>query len=213
MVKQLRLPLLSGIARRRFSDFLLFGVTVAELILLLQAMPGFSLADWIYVLQHLIVLGIALTRPAPEARDYSLRTSIAVAISYGYPYAQVIYLGWVPGEPVWPAGGFVLIVLSATLSFVSLIVLGRRFGIRPALRGLVTRGPYRVVRHPIYFAYLLGDIGYNLMEWNPGTALLVIAGWTSLVYRIRAEERVLSQSPQWPAYVASVRWRLLPGLW
>jgi protein-S-isoprenylcysteine O-methyltransferase Ste14 len=114
---------------------------------------------------------------------------------------------------VWPEGGFVLVLLSACLSFASLITLGRRFGVRPALRGLATRGPYRLVRHPMYLAYVVGDIGYNFQEWNTGTALMVIAGWASLAYRIRAEERVLSQDARWRAYAATVRNRLLPGLW
>ena len=43
--------------------------------------------------------------------------------------------------------------------------------------------------------------------------LLVIAGWASLVYRIRAEEWMLSRDAGWPGYVASVRYRLVPGLW
>ena len=43
--------------------------------------------------------------------------------------------------------------------------------------------------------------------------LLVMAGWASLLYRIRAEERMLSRDPGWPAYAARVRYRLLPGLW
>ena len=39
----------------------------------------------------------------------------------------------------------------------------------------------------------LSDIGYNIQEWNVGSLLLMLAGWTSLLYRIHAEERVLSQ--------------------
>src|SRR5215470_2688826 len=101
----------------------------------------------------------------------------------------------------------------ASLRLASLLTLGRRFGIRPAMRGLATRGPYRVVRHPMYLAYLLSDTGYNLQEWNIGTVLLVMLGWASLLYRIHAEERILSKHADWPAYVALVRYRLLPGFW
>jgi len=118
-----------------------------------------------------------------------------------------------PGDPVWPAAGLLLVTLAACLSLVSLLALGRLFGIRPALRGLVTTGPYGLVRHPMYLAYLVGDIGYNLQEWNIGTALLVMVGWVSLFYRIHAEEQILSQDDAWPKYIASVRYRLLPGLW
>ena len=198
---------------RTFADFLLFGVTSAELALLFVLTPTFTPVDWIYVAQHLLVLGIALTRRPPAVQDRSLLSSAAVAVTYAYPYAQVVYLRWMPGDPGWPAGGLVLVTLAACLSLASLLSLGRWFGIRPALRGLATRGPYRLVRHPMYLAYVLGDVGYNLQEWNVGTALLVMAGWASLLYRIHAEERVLSQHAGWPAYVALVRYRLLPGLW
>ena len=208
-----RRPNISGISRRRLGDFLLFGVTSAELVVLFFLTSTFTMTDWIYVSQHLLVLGIALMRPPPDVQDRSLLSSSAVVVSYAYPYAQVAYLDWVPGNPAWPSGGLVLVTLGAFLSFASLLSLGRRFGVWPAFRGLATRGPYRFVRHPMYLAYVLGDIGWNLQEWNFGTAVLVMAGWTSLFYRIRAEERILSQDAGWSNYVALARHRLFPGLW
>jgi len=199
--------------RRRFADLLLFCVTSIELVILFFLTPTFTIADWIYVLQHLIVLGIALTRRHAKVRDYSIASSIAVGIAFVYPYAQVIYLRWSPGYVAWPAAGLVLVTLGAVLSLVSLVTIGRFFGIRPALRGLVTSGPYRLVRHPIYLSYVIADVGYNLEEWNSITLLLVLIGWASLIYRIQAEERVISQHAEWPAYVGLVRYRLFPGIW
>ena len=203
----------TGISGRRFGDFLLFGVTSAELALLFFLTPTFTIIDWIYVLQHLMVLGIALTRRPPEVQNRSLPSNISVVVAYAYPYAQVLYLRWIPGDPAWPVGGLVLVMLAACLSLASLLSLGRRFGVRPALRGLATRGPYRFVRHPMYLSYVIADIGYNLQEWNFGTALLVMAGWASLLYRIYAEERILAQDAGWSAYVSLVRYRIIPGLW
>lgn len=202
-----------GISGRRFADFLLFGVTSAELVFLFLLTPAFSIVDWIYVSQNLLVLGISFMRRRPEAVDYSLPSSIAVFVSYAYPYAQVIYLRRTSGDLAWFEAGLVLVTFGACLSLATLLSLGRRFGVRPALRGLVTGGPYRFVRHPMYLSYMLADIGYNLQEWNFGTLMLVTAGWASLLYRIHAEERILSKDNGWPAYVASVRYRLLPGLW
>ena len=207
------IPRVSEMFRRRFADLLLFCVTAVELVILFLLTPTFTITDWIYVLQHFIVLGIALTRPRPKAWDYSIASSVAVGAAYAYPYAQVIYLRWSPGHVASPAAGLVLVTLAAALSLVSLLTMGRLFGVRPALRGLVTNGPYRLVRHPIYLSYILADIGYNLQEWNFVTLLLVLVGWMSLVYRIHAEERVLSQHTEWPSYVILVRYRLFPGIW
>jgi protein-S-isoprenylcysteine O-methyltransferase Ste14 len=206
-------PHVSEMFGRRFADLLLFCVTSTELVILFLLTPTFTITDWIYVLQHLIVLVIALTRRRPKVRDYSIASSIAVGIAYAYPYAQVIYLRWSPGYVAWPAAGLILVTFAAVFSFASLVTIGRLFGIRPALRGLVTTGPYRFIRHPMYLSYVLADIGYNLQEWNSVTVLLVLVGWASLVYRIHAEERVLSQHAEWPAYVVLVRYRLFPGLW
>jgi protein-S-isoprenylcysteine O-methyltransferase Ste14 len=202
-----------GLSGRRAADILLFTVTSTELIILFLLTPTFTLIDWIYLLQHLMVLGIALTRPAPIARDQSLTTAFAVAVAYMYPYAQIIYLRWVPGEEASPEGGLVLVSLAAGLSLASLATLGRRFGIRPALRGLATRGPYRIIRHPMYASYVIGDIGYNLQEWNYGTVAMVVVGWISLLYRIHAEERVLSKDPGWQKFATTTRYRLIPGVW
>jgi protein-S-isoprenylcysteine O-methyltransferase Ste14 len=198
---------------RRLADLILFSVTATELVILFLLTPTFTIADWVYVLQHLLVLGIALARPNPTAWDYSIASSAAVIIAYAYPYAQVIYLHASLGYVTSPGGGLVLVTFAAGLSLFTLLTLGRLFGVRPAVRGLATSGPYRFVRHPMYLSYILADIGYNLQEWNPVTIALVLAGWASLVYRIKAEERLLSHHSGWQTYAASVRSRLLPGVW
>ena len=180
---------------------MLLSVTSVELALLIYLTPAFTLVDWIYISQHLLVLGMAVTSSACCAGS-PLPTSAAVVVSYSYPYAQMAWVAWMPGEPAWPGVGIVVVTISAWLSLASLLGLGRSFGVRPALRSLVTRGPYRLVRHPMYLAYFLSDIGYNLQEWNLGLVLIMLAGWASLLYRIRAEERVL-RDVRWPGYIAA----------
>jgi hypothetical protein len=72
---------------------------IGSFAILFLISPTFAIADWIYVSQHLLVLGIALTRPAPRAQDRSVPSSAAVIVSYAYPYAQLAYLRWVPATP------------------------------------------------------------------------------------------------------------------
>jgi len=50
----------------------------------------------------------------------------------------------------------------------------------------------------------------QLQEWNFWDCA-VSAGWASLLYRIHAEERILSHDAGWSAYAALVRHRLLPA--
>jgi protein-S-isoprenylcysteine O-methyltransferase Ste14 len=65
----------------------------------------------------------------------------------------------------------------------------------------------------MYLAYFIADIGYLLEEWNIGAVLIAAAGWVALVYRIHAEERMLSLHSDWAAYVGRAPYRLVPGLW
>jgi protein-S-isoprenylcysteine O-methyltransferase Ste14 len=204
---------LSRLISGRRANALLFAVTLVELVVLFRLTPAFTLVDWIYLSQNVLVLAIALTRRDAVAQDKSWAASLAVVISYAYPYAQVIYLNSMDGYVAWPAGGLVLVTLAAFLSLAALLSIGRLFGVRPALRGLATNGPYRLVRHPMYLAYVIADIGYQLQEWNVGTVLIVAAGWAALAYRIHAEERMLALHSGWAAYIGRARYRLVPKLW
>jgi protein-S-isoprenylcysteine O-methyltransferase Ste14 len=213
MTHLLSLERVEPILERRLADLLLLFVTSAALVFLFLLTPRFGIVGWLYVMQHLLVLGMALTRPEPLVADNSVPSNVAVGAAYVSPYAQVICLYWWPGKVAWPEGGLVLVTLAAVFSVVCLLTIGNQFGVRPALRGLVTGGPYRLVRHPLYLSYVIAAIGFNLQVWNLATLLLVLLGWAALVYRILSEERVLSRDAGWPAYVALVRYRLVPRVW
>ena len=94
----------------------------------------------------------------------------------------------------------------------SKVTLGRSFGLLPARRKLVTGGPYRVVRHPIYFGYLLAHLGFLPANFSWRNAAVLAALYVVQVLRLRREEAVLSQDPAYRAYMAGTRWRLVPGI-
>jgi protein-S-isoprenylcysteine O-methyltransferase Ste14 len=108
--------------------------------------------------------------------------------------------------------GFWIQIVGLLLWAWALSRLARSFGVVPADRGLVTAGPYGVVRHPLYSAYIVGGLGYliqSLSVWNVGIDLIAV-GWQ--LVRIRAEEGHLA-GRACEAYRARVPWRLCPGVW
>jgi len=103
------------------------------------------------------------------------------------------------------AAGLVLVI-------VGKLTLGRSFGIVPANRGVVMRGPYLFVRHPIYTGYLLTHVALLVAHpsaWN--VTVLGIAD-TALVIRALIEERVLSGDEAYRSYCQRVVWHLVPGV-
>jgi len=76
------------------------------------------------------------------------------------------------------------------------------------------RGPYRFVRHPGYFAAMLGAIGYALVLgswWGLAASLILIL---LFVYRTAREDRALLQELEgYRPYASDTRYRLVPRVW
>jgi protein-S-isoprenylcysteine O-methyltransferase Ste14 len=117
-------------------------------------------------------------------------------------------------HPAWGvAAGLVLQLAGLALAVTALVVLGRSFGFVAADRGLVTRGPYAVVRHPVYAAYIVIQAGYLVQSISARNVAVLVFATGCNIGRAVVEERVLAGSADYGAYRQRVRWRLVPGLW
>jgi protein-S-isoprenylcysteine O-methyltransferase Ste14 len=95
---------------------------------------------------------------------------------------------------------------------IVLATLGRHFGIRPGARGVVSRGAYSRVRHPLYAAEAIAQLGLLIAVFSP-LAVLTFGLYLALQFR-RAllEERVLAATfPSYREYQARTS-RFIPGL-
>jgi len=103
--------------------------------------------------------------------------------------------------------GAVLLLLWARLEF------GRRsfhVAANPTAGGLVTSGPYRFIRHPIYTSMCLFSLAGAVahLSWTGGMAAAVVMGCGLL--RIFCEEYlVIRRYPEYRQY-AAITWRMIP---
>lgn len=159
--------------------------------------------------QTWVVVAYLIRRPARvvsgRMRDWFL--------AFGGTFGGVLFRP-VGSHPHWGVTiGLWVQLLGLLLCLVAFLTLGRSFGFAAADRGLVTRGPYAVVRHPIYASYLLVHFGYLLQSISVWNALVVVLVTSCNVGRARVEDRMLATSEQYAAYRGHVRWRMLPGVW
>lgn len=118
---------------------------------------------------------------------------------------------WSPGlvavtsNPMLIAVGSVLWLAGAVLVLWPLWYMRRSFSIEPAARDLVTAGPYRLARHPIYATQILMFSGFTLVHATLVHIAVLIAWLAVLSLRVRYEERVLSaEYPEYERYRSRV---------
>jgi len=162
-----------------------------------------------------------LRATGPDTRDPSyfvLLPALLAAVVAAEVLGRRGRLLW-PGGLVWPVvAGLVLMAAGIGLRAWSIVTLGRFFQyqikVQPGHQ-LVTRGPYRYVRHPSYTGIAMVLAGIALVSGDVWSLLAVaVLGGAGLAVRIRAEERQLTQAlgAEYERFAAG-RKRLVPGLW
>ena len=126
--------------------------------------------------------------------------------------------GWwaTPPALLWP--GTVLFALSAAL-IIWCLAVNRHAETTVRIQTdrshqVVTCGPYRVVRHPMYVG-AVAMYPATALVWGSGAALGIgLAVGLLFVWRTGREDRTLQDElPGYREYAVRTRYRLVPGLW
>jgi len=171
---------------------------------LLQALDSRSPMGWGLMVFYTLVAVFFLLRAPNQKACPRWETTLAVL----GVFLPIVLLR--PAEGGLALVGGVIQGVSLLGLIVAVISLGRSFGVAPADRGLVTRGLYRWIRHPLYAMetwFYAGFLMANPSWRNLAGFLLCLAVH---IVRIRLEERILSD---YDGYAGAVRWRLLPLVW
>jgi protein-S-isoprenylcysteine O-methyltransferase Ste14 len=152
-----------------------------------------------------------LTRLPPVRKAAGIEPRIAALLGTFLLTA----LAMLPRQELPPiALGFssLLIIAGMLTSFVVLRWLGRAFSIMAEARRLVTYGPYRIVRHPLYVCEELAVIGTFIQVLSPWAVVILFMHAVFQVRRMLNEEKVLEATfPEYEQYARKTP-RLIPAL-
>jgi protein-S-isoprenylcysteine O-methyltransferase Ste14 len=204
----------------RLLPSLFFSLFLARgLILLWGGAQGVRTAmDVLFVVQQVLALAyftllvvLYAVRLPQRGTDHRLGV---IVIAFSGTFAAI-------GASFLPGGtrreGLVLfadLLATAGLAYSvwGLAYLRRSFSIIPEARRLVTGGPYRLSRHPVYLGEVATAIGVNLATAGWLSAIAIAYFIACELMRIRWEERILAQTfpNEYPEYARSVP-RYLPN--
>ena len=194
---------------------------VATSLALSLPVVGFSLALGATGLMRLGELWVSRGRIAERPADALVGEPALFPAMAGLHTALVV----LPLAEVWflerafqslVAGlAFAVLLVATGLRVWTLRTIGIAWNVRvvrPESETVVTRGPYRFIRHPNYLCVILELAALPLLH-SAWISAVVLTLWNAAVLsvRIRTEEAMLMEIPQWRDAFAD-RARLIPGV-
>jgi protein-S-isoprenylcysteine O-methyltransferase Ste14 len=172
-----------------------------------------SLAARIATPVFLVVLAVLLTlRHKPQAKAGGLYPRLA-AVGGTYLGVAIVLLPARELSAPLSVLAALMMLAGTVLSTFAALSLGRSISMLPEARRLVTRGPYRLVRHPLYVSEAVALAGVTLQYLSPLALLLLALQCVFQLERMKNEERVLAGTfPEYRVYAAATA-RLVPGLY
>jgi protein-S-isoprenylcysteine O-methyltransferase Ste14 len=178
----------------------------------LQLFGTVILVAWVGFWLYWIAAAASSNRRIPQAQSFA-----GIGIRLGIVLLALLLLrtkvlranAAIVDSPLLQAVGLALFALGLALAVWARRYLGRNWGMPMSEKAdpeLVTTGPYRYVRHPIYSGVILAMIGTGLAA---GLYWLVVAAATAayFTYSAGVEERNMSRTfpATYPAYQRSTK--------
>lgn len=198
------------------------GAVLAPALLDVMLFSAFALHHSVFARTGIKAAVRAVIPPALERATYTLVASVlfVVVCRWWVPVPGSLYQ--LPGAWRWLMwavfmAGMVITLLSARrldsleLAGVRQVLSPGRAGTRPVT--LLTTGLYGLVRHPIYFGWIL--LVFGVADMTMTRFVFAAVSTVYLAAAIPFEERGLIETfgADYASYQQRVRWRMFPGLY
>ncbi len=174
-------------------------------------------AFWLILIAYLIVSAIGVKQETRRHLLQSVGLMLAIIASFLLPRLPVFhFVNFRPASPVVSCIGVILCAAGMAFLVWGRQHLGRNWSQTVSIKKgheLVTSGPYRFVRHPMYAGGLIACIGSAIVCGGAWIFLLVILG-AIFLWRVGAEDKLMEQQfpNEYPDYKKRTK-ALIPFVW
>lgn len=178
---------------------------------LLAGSGGATLIVFAVALQHFFVQPPTLTRLQRLFQDIS----VVVGVTHGLALLVLNSAG-----TEWAIAGIVLYLLALGLFLGSIetarrVPLTRTFVYSPECNAILSKGPYKVIRRPIYLSYSLAWLAAPVAMQSVLLGITAVFMIACYVVSAHEEERLLASGPKATEYLAMAKktWRMIPFIY
>ncbi|TGP96376.1 isoprenylcysteine carboxylmethyltransferase family protein [Mesorhizobium sp. M8A.F.Ca.ET.213.01.1.1] len=177
----------------------------------------FIYAAWILLIVYLTVQATVVKRDTEPHLLQSFGLMLAMIAAFLLPSLPFFaFVNFAPVNGMVSSVGMLMTVAGMLFLVWARQSLGRNWSQTVSAKQgheLVTSGPYRYVRHPMYTGGLLAGIGSAVALGGPFVFLLILLG-AIFVWRVGAEVRLMARQfpDEFPTYVERTK-ALIPFVW
>jgi protein-S-isoprenylcysteine O-methyltransferase Ste14 len=178
---------------------------------ILAGAGGATLIVFAVALQNFFVQPPVLTRMQRLFQDLS----VLLGVTHG-----IALIAFDTAGDVWTFIGITMYSIALGLFLAALeaarrVPLTRTFVYTPKCDTVLTKGPYRIIRHPIYLSYSLAWFAAPVAMHNIPLGITAVFMTACYVMSARQEERLLATGPRAAEYEALRHhtWRMLPFIY
>jgi protein-S-isoprenylcysteine O-methyltransferase Ste14 len=156
---------------------------------------------------------IMIFRPPAVAKAAGLLPTLAAFVGTYLPLSIPLF-GHPRHSELLNLASAVCLLVGAVFMVITLAHLGRSFSIVPQAHRVVSAGPYRCIRHPLYLSEEIAILG-TVLQYHLSLliVLVLVAQFAIQIRRILYEEELLRRTlPEYVVYERT-RWRLVPFVW
>jgi len=166
---------------------------------------------------YLTISGLSVKRDTERHLGQSFGLLFAIIVSFLLPHVPIFrFLNFVPLNPIASVVGVILCVGGTVLLVWARQKLDRNWSQTVSAKEgheLVTSGPYRCIRHPMYAGGLVAAIGSAIVCGGAWIFLLILLS-ALFLWRVGAEDKLMAQQfpNEYPEYRRRTK-KLIPFVW